>query len=180
MRPDGLLSVGELARQAGLTSKAVRHYDRIGLLRPDTVDTAGYRWYSPDQVDLASRIAVLREVDVPLDDVRRCLADPATIPEMLGTQRRRLDARLARVQRQLHTLDHLRTDGLGHDMPNTDTGLNEADERARRGRAVQRAPGRCMEKENRTRAEDDDDAAHGACVTPSLGTHRHPGEPRAR
>lgn len=159
MRPDGLIGVGELARRAGLTAKAVRHYDRIGLLRPDQVDAAGYRWYAPEQIEAASRIALLRNVDVPLDDVRRCLADPSATPGVLAGQRRRLDARLTRVQRQLHTIDHLRedlrTERTEPTLPNTDPGLDEAAER-RVAVALFNGTWTLMEKEDRTR--DDDDA----------------------
>lgn len=159
MRPDGLIGVGELARRAGLTAKAVRHYDRIGLLRPDQVDAAGYRWYAPEQIEAASRIALLRNVDVPLDDVRRCLTDPSATPGVLTEQRRRLDARLTRVQRQLHTIDHLRedlrTERTEPTMPNTDPGLDEAAER-RVAVALFNGTWTLMEKEDRTRDEDDE------------------------
>jgi DNA-binding transcriptional MerR regulator len=161
-RPDErLLGVGAFARRSGLTAKAVRHYDRIGLLRPDLVDDAGYRWYLPAQVAVARRIATLRAVDVPLDEVRRCLADDATVPDVLVTQRRRLDARLARVQRQLHALDHLITDGLEHPMPDTDTTGPAAVDERRLGAALFNATWTLLEKENRTR-EDDDAMLHMA------------------
>jgi DNA-binding transcriptional MerR regulator len=152
-----LLRVGAFARRAGLTPKAVRHYDRIGLLRPALVDDAGHRWYSAGQLGAARRIAVLRSVDVPLDEVRRCVADGVTateIDEILINHRRRLDARLARVQRQRHTLDHLYTDGMEFPMPITDPGTDAADER-RLGVALFNATWTLLEKENRTRAEDD-------------------------
>jgi DNA-binding transcriptional MerR regulator len=151
-RPHDLLSVGALARRAGLTPKAVRHYDRIGLLKPAVVDDAGYRWYSPDQVASANRVAVLRSVDIPLDEVRRCLADDTLLAEVLATQRRRLDARLTRVRGQLHTLDHLRTDGLEQAMPDTD--IHTTDER-RLAAALFNSTWTLMEKEDRTRDEDD-------------------------
>jgi DNA-binding transcriptional MerR regulator len=153
IRPQDLLSVGALARRTGLTPKALRHYDRIGLLRPAIVDDAGYRWYARDQVASAQRVAVLRSVDVPLDDVRRCLVDDTALTEVLALQRRRLDARRARIQGQLHILDHLRTDGLEHPMPDTD--IQVADER-RLAAALFNATWTLMEKEDRNR--DDDDA----------------------
>jgi DNA-binding transcriptional MerR regulator len=153
-RPDGLLSVGAIARRVGLTPKAVRHYDRIGLLRPAVVDAAGYRWYSSDQLAAARRVALLRSVDVPLDEVRRCLEDPSAIAAALAIQRRRLDARIARVQRQRHTLDHLRIDGLDTPMPNTDPGLDETEER-RVAVALFNATWTLLEKEDRSRDEDD-------------------------
>jgi DNA-binding transcriptional MerR regulator len=147
------LGVGAFARRAGLTAKALRHYDRIGLLRPDEVDADGFRWYAPQQLAAARRIAALRAVDVPLDDVRRALADADMQADVLATQRRRLEARLARVQRQLHYLTHLHSDGLEHPMP--DTRIDLADER-KLAAALFNATWTLMEKEDRTRAEDDE------------------------
>ncbi|MGH8862640.1 MAG: MerR family transcriptional regulator [Jatrophihabitantaceae bacterium] len=147
---DARLTVGAFARRAGLTAKALRHYDRIGLLRPETVDDAGYRWYSGEQLDIARRIAALRSVDVPIEDVRRALT--GDLDDVLAAHRRRLDARLARVQRQRHTLDHLHTDGLEPAMTDTDTDLT--DER-RLGAALFNATWTMLEKEQRTRADDD-------------------------
>ena len=149
----GLLSVGELARRAGLTAKALRHYDRIGLLRPALVDPAGYRWYDPAQVAVARRIAVLRSVDVPIDDVRRFL-DTDDLHDVLAAQRRRLEARLTRVQRDLHTLDHLIADGWDMPMPTKTEPMDPEDER-RVGAALFNATWTLLEKESRSRDEDD-------------------------
>jgi DNA-binding transcriptional MerR regulator len=157
----GLLSVGSVARRAGLTSKAIRHYDRIGLFRPARVDEAGYRWYSPDQLQDARLIAALRAVDLPLDDVRRCLdaTDTAIVAAVLDTHQRRLEARLVRIQRALHRIGHLRTDGLESAMATTDTTptttATAEDERKLAARLFN-ATWDLMEKENRSR--DDDDA----------------------
>jgi DNA-binding transcriptional MerR regulator len=149
-----LLSVGQLARRAGLTTKALRHYDRIGLLRPAEVDAAGYRWYDPGQVAVAQRIAVLRGVDVPIDEIRRCLDDETLITDVLKEQRRRLESRLTRVQRELHILDHLLTDGWEKPMP---TALEPMDPQVERKLAAGlfNETWTLMEKETRTREEDD-------------------------
>jgi hypothetical protein len=96
----------------------------------------------------------LLSVGVPLDEVRRCLADPSAIATILVIQRRRLDGRIARVQRQRHTLDHLRIDGLDSPMPNTDPGLDDAEER-RVAVALFNATWALLEKEDRSRDEDD-------------------------
>jgi DNA-binding transcriptional MerR regulator len=149
-----LLSVGVLARQAGLTPKAVRHYDRIGLLRPLLIDGAGYRWYSVAQVEQARQVARLRRLDLPLDEVRGYLSDPGTLAAALETHRRRLEARLARTRRQLHDLGHLRDEGMEQSMPQTDPKLS-AEEDRRIGIALFNKTWTLMEKENRTRDEDD-------------------------
>jgi DNA-binding transcriptional MerR regulator len=143
-----------LARQAGLTPKAVRHYDRIGLLRPEQVDASGYRWYSATQVEAARQVARLRRLDLPLDEVRRYLTDHSTLAAALDTHRLRLQARLTRTQRQLHDLVHLQAEGLERTMPETDPKLTPDDDR-RIGIALFNATWTLMEKESRTREEDD-------------------------
>lgn len=47
-RTSTLVPIGRFSRLCGLTVKALRHYDEIGLLKPARVDgSTGYRYYSP-------------------------------------------------------------------------------------------------------------------------------------
>ncbi|MFC1402565.1 MULTISPECIES: MerR family transcriptional regulator [Streptacidiphilus] len=120
-----LITVGQLARRVGLTAKALRHYDRVGLLAPAVVDPdTGYRFYGPDQVADARLVGLLRSVDVPLEQVRACLAAPqdqAVVQQVLLQHRRRLQARLDRVRGDLHRTDHLIEDGVTTPMTDQDT-----------------------------------------------------------
>lgn len=164
-RPDGrLLSVGDLGRRAGLSSKALRHYDRIGLFAPAFVDGANYRWYTLDQVGTARMIAELRAVDVPLHDVRTCLtADPASVELILTAHRVRLEARLTRVRGQLHSLNHLIGDALESSMSHTHsttTTMDEVQERALSA-ALFNGVWELMEREDRS-TDDDDRMLHMA------------------
>ncbi|MFI9152874.1 MerR family transcriptional regulator [Streptomyces sp. NPDC053367] len=64
---DDLLTIGAFAARARLSAKALRLYDRLGLLTPDRVDAAtGYRYYRADQVERARLVALLRQLDMPL------------------------------------------------------------------------------------------------------------------
>jgi DNA-binding transcriptional MerR regulator len=55
----------------------LRHYDDVGLLPPAQVDHAtGYRRYRRGQVQSARLIQALRWIDLPVEEVRRVLADP--------------------------------------------------------------------------------------------------------
>jgi protein phosphatase len=66
-----LLTIGEFARAAGLTPKAMRLYDELDLLRPATVDgESGYRYYQPAQLERARLIAWLRQLRMPLATIR--------------------------------------------------------------------------------------------------------------
>ena len=75
--PDrGLLTIGEVARLTRLTPKALRLYDQKGLLVPAHVDEwTGYRRYTAAQVDQARLIALLRGVDMPLDEIAALLLE---------------------------------------------------------------------------------------------------------
>lgn len=62
-----LLTIGAFARLARLSPKALRLYESQALLKPVRVDPdTGYRWYSPDQLDRARQVALLRRLDMPL------------------------------------------------------------------------------------------------------------------
>ncbi|MGI5455623.1 MerR family transcriptional regulator [Streptomyces sp. CA-249302] len=64
---DELLTIGAFAARARLSAKALRLYDRLGLLAPDHVDEAsGYRYYRAAQVERARLVALLRQLDMPL------------------------------------------------------------------------------------------------------------------
>jgi DNA-binding transcriptional MerR regulator len=72
-----LLTIGAFARLARLSPKALRLYDEMRLLSPAHVDPdTGYRWYSPDQLARARRVAHLRQLDMPLARIGKLLDLP--------------------------------------------------------------------------------------------------------
>jgi DNA-binding transcriptional MerR regulator len=112
MDADELLPIGRFARLSGLSIGALRHYDELDLLRPADVDPAtGYRRYRRAQLERARTIARLRELELPLEDVREVLAtdDPAEQAARLSAHRARVEARTFRLQRLMHHLDQIRT-----------------------------------------------------------------------
>jgi DNA-binding transcriptional MerR regulator len=75
--PDPQLSIGEFARRSMLSMKALRLYDRLGLLPPADIDRHnGYRRYRESQLDDARLIARLRQLDMPLVQVAEIVATP--------------------------------------------------------------------------------------------------------
>lgn len=65
------MSIGEFARRSRLSAKALRLYDELGLLPPARVDQdSGYRFYEPDQLKQARLIAALRQLQVPLAEIK--------------------------------------------------------------------------------------------------------------
>ena len=69
-----LMSIGEFARSSRLSAKALRLYDELGLLPPARVDEdSGYRFYEPGQLRQARLIAALRQLQVPLAEIKAIL-----------------------------------------------------------------------------------------------------------
>lgn len=71
----GRMTTGEFSRRSQLSIKALRLYDRLGLLRPAVVDGRnGYRGYDESQLFTARLIVLLRSLDMPLHEVARVVA----------------------------------------------------------------------------------------------------------
>src|SRR5690348_10370373 len=75
--PDPLLSISVFGRRSRLSMKALRLYDRLGLLAPAQVDErSGYRWYRESQLETARLVAMLRRLDMPLAQVGEVITAP--------------------------------------------------------------------------------------------------------
>jgi DNA-binding transcriptional MerR regulator len=93
--------IGDLAAATGLTVRALRHFDDIGLLRPGERSPAGHRCYTGDDVRRLYRIVALRELGIPLGDIAQALAgDAGTLEAVLRAQFGQVGQRLE-WQRQL-------------------------------------------------------------------------------
>jgi DNA-binding transcriptional MerR regulator len=70
-----LMGIGEFAELSWLSPRALRLYDELGLLPPARVDPgSGYRWYAPAQLEQARLVASLRQLDIPLAQIKVILA----------------------------------------------------------------------------------------------------------
>ena len=93
------MNVGEVAALAGVTVRTLHHYDRIGLVSPSRRTAAGYRDYTPSDLDRLHRVLVYRELGFPLEEIATLLDDPDADPEAhLRRQHRLLRDRLQRTQ----------------------------------------------------------------------------------
>lgn len=74
---EALLSIGVFARRSRLSPKALRLYERLGLLPPAYVaPDSGYRWYRTDQLAAARLVALLRRLDMPLAQISATITAP--------------------------------------------------------------------------------------------------------
>ncbi len=102
-------TISTLARLAGVSTRTLRYYDEIGLLRPKDLTDAGYRVYGTQEVDTLQQILFYREMGVGLDDIKsiitssnymRLSALEAHLAALLN-ERSRVDAMIKNVQKTI-------------------------------------------------------------------------------
>jgi DNA-binding transcriptional MerR regulator len=85
-----VFGIGAFARVAQVSVRTLHHYDDVGLLPPAQVDPqTGYRWYRADQLARLNRILALRDLGLPLTEVRRVVDDEVSLDELRGMLRLR-------------------------------------------------------------------------------------------
>lgn len=121
-------SISKVATMSGVSARTLRHYDEIGLLSPNEVSANGYRWYGRPQLRRLQRILLLRDLDIPLSQIKAILTgeDDETVAlrrhsRLVTAERDRLDAIAVTISRTLDDLDG------GHSLPDEEffRGLQE-------------------------------------------------------
>ncbi|WP_027094225.1 MerR family transcriptional regulator [Cohnella thermotolerans] len=102
-------TVQKLGRLAGISTRTLRYYDEIGLLKPARINSSGYRIYGPKEVDRLQQILFYRELGVGLERIKAIVNDPAfdgakalrEHREQLLERRRQLDLLIANVEKTI-------------------------------------------------------------------------------
>ncbi|MFF3751445.1 HEAT repeat domain-containing protein [Streptomyces sp. NPDC002018] len=89
--------IGDVARRSGVSTRMLRHYDSLGLVRPTGRTGAGYREYSSEDIRRIFHVESLRSLGLSLREVRRALGDPRFTPsELVDDLIRQTRERIAR------------------------------------------------------------------------------------
>ncbi|MDB5438163.1 MAG: transcriptional regulator [Caulobacteraceae bacterium] len=101
-----LYTVKQVAKMAGVSVRALHHYDAIALLKPAKVGENGYRYYGRDELLRLQQILTWRELDLSLEAVGGMI-DQAGVDRVavLESQRAALAAKAARYGQLIATLD---------------------------------------------------------------------------
>lgn len=99
-------TVNQLAQMAGISVRALHHYDEIGLLKPAFTGENRYRYYGEDELLRLQQILIHRELDIPLAEIGAILDAPGFDKlETLRRQRARLEAEAKRYAGMVRTID---------------------------------------------------------------------------
>jgi DNA-binding transcriptional MerR regulator len=105
-------SIQEIARMAGTTSRALRHYDHLGLLAPARIGGNGYRYYDQECLVRLQRILLLRELGLGLHSIANVLANEPDAGSALRShldwlrqEENRLTRQIASVERTITAME---------------------------------------------------------------------------
>src|SRR5271156_5500659 len=104
------LSVGDFSKMTHLSVKTLRHYHDVGLLEPAEVNPGnGYRYYEPAQIPIAQVIRRLRDLDMPIPEVKSVLAanDSNSRNAIISAHLDRLEAELAQTRASVESLRNI-------------------------------------------------------------------------
>ena len=100
-----MLKIGEFAWLSQVTVETLRHYDRLGLLKPAHLDPfTGYRYYALDQLPRLNRILALQDLGLSLKEISRMLdqqIEPDEIRSILVAQQAALEQEVQEAQKRL-------------------------------------------------------------------------------
>jgi len=105
----GLLTIGELARRAGVTASALRYYEELGLL-PSPARISGQRRYPESAARVVGTILLYSDAGFTLAEQKALLATRASTPgdrrQLMQRKLTELDERIARTQAARDAISH--------------------------------------------------------------------------
>src|SRR5688572_33132721 len=92
--------IGQVSERTGLTTRTLRYYEELGLLRPSERLVSGHRVYASEDLRRLYRISLLRQLGLPLTDIARELDDSSgDLSDTIGRHIGQVDQRLAALGR---------------------------------------------------------------------------------
>lgn len=107
-------TVKQLADLAGVSVRTLHHYDDVGLLEPAKQEKNGYRQYGEKELLILQQILFFRELDFPLDEIKRVMSNPSFDMEaalhdqrtMLELKKKRLNGLIKTIDKTLKKIEH--------------------------------------------------------------------------
>ena len=101
-----MMTIKEMSELTGVSARALRYYDEIGLFHPTGKSEAGYRLYDDEALSVLQQILYFRELDIPLNTIKEIIENPALDRnQILRAQKEMLTAKKDRMERLIASID---------------------------------------------------------------------------
>ncbi|NLN49144.1 MAG: MerR family transcriptional regulator [Clostridiales bacterium] len=102
-------TIKKLANMAGISTRTLRYYDEIGILKPARINTSGYRIYAQKEIDILQQVMFYKELGMELDDIKEIIKSPdfdglsalAEHKKKLIEKKKQLDILIANVDKTI-------------------------------------------------------------------------------
>lgn len=131
-------SIQQIAKLAGTTSRTLRHYDDVGLVKPSRVGDTGYRYYDADALVRLQRVLLLRELGLGIPAIGEVLAGSRDDVQALRSHLDWLRLEKERVDRQMAGVAHTITEMERGEKPMAEKMFDGFDHTAHRDEVVER------------------------------------------
>lgn len=99
-------TIKALAKLAGVSTRTLRYYDEIGLLKPCRINSSGYRIYGQEEVDLLQQILFYREMEMRLEEIRKIISQKEfNIDKALENHYSQLIAKREQIDQLIATIE---------------------------------------------------------------------------
>lgn len=119
-------TVGRAAEEVGVTVRTLHHYDQIGLVRPSERSPAGYRLYTPEDLQRLQHVVVYRRLGFALEEIAELVEEDTDVTVHLRRQRDSVTGRIGELNRLVALIDAALEDEMN----------NRQSDRGARGYAV--------------------------------------------
>ncbi len=103
-----MLRIGEFSKLAKITIKALRYYDKIGLLKPSMIDaSSSYRYYSDEQLETAHRISLYKSAGFSNETILLLINQSEKEQALLEYQRELLTQRVEEIKKSINFIDDM-------------------------------------------------------------------------
>lgn len=101
------LSISAFSKLAGISRKNLIYYDEVGILKPAFVKENGYRYYSYSQLDEVSIILALKDLDIPLKEIKNYMENvsPDNLIHLIATQKKKILEELNRLNQMNYIIE---------------------------------------------------------------------------
>lgn len=106
---EGLISIGQLSLDMGISIRTIRYYEEVGILKPAKTSDSNYRYYGPPEIEKLGIIMFLKKIGFSLQDIKTVLAENRRLPvlHMIGELQKKMDQEITQITEKIEILHSL-------------------------------------------------------------------------
>ena len=103
---EGLISIGQLSSDMGISIRTIRYYEEVGIFKPAKTTDSNYRYYGPAEIEKLGIIIFLRKIGFSLQDIKTVLSENRRMPvlHMISELQKKMDHEITQMQEKVEVL----------------------------------------------------------------------------